>query len=876
MGANAQIVIELDEKGVVRGMQQISAEGQKMQGGLQKVGSRGNVVFTELRQKQERARDATNLLARTIGAEIPRSLEKVIARSEASQKAMAAAFNVLVVAGFATVLANLIVEGIGKLIAWWNKAEDAKNRALEAKVQEENKTIIALTQMERDLRTQAANVLANDLQQIENDYREQRLKILETAAGRELEIQLTPQKKLARIMEELDQIREGNRILLARRRADEIRDIENAATLSGLRGIEAIEEKARQDKAKLDIAFFERGLLTQEEFQRKSAALDQVTRQQIEDFARGIEKDALAARLSGQLAGAHGIRQIELQLAGELDAIRAEELDKGVLLTSKRIAAEQKAAAAIGELRRRAAEDTLRIEEDAALSLVPEFQKAYANISLDANRRLREIELAFNRTEITGGDAARRTAAVWMEASARMRNQLAGDLEHAWDAFRSGKLWDEILANFKHMVFQMIATWIVGQRSMQAATAGQAATGGGFSIGGILSKLFGIGGSRGGGFSLPSGTASGMALPGGVNTTFPSGGGGFQFGQFTPGVAGLAGLPFSAGGGAGFGGILPAGAAAGTATKLSMGARLSAMLPGLILGGGMAGVLGGQAIGFGGPGRGALAGGLMGAGLVGGGIAALWGSAVGSAGAAMGSLLLGPLGIGIIAAAALIGLLFGVFGRKKKQRQRDEIERQAFRAIEQVETSYKLHQTDYNSAIAQLEQIRQQVDQQMAQLKWPNRMHPHINAAIKRIGDIEAERQRRMQIQGGGPMFAQGGFVGAASSAPTAGFGPLGIQMPGGRWQGAGSRFGAALPRFDSGGPVPILAHAGEFVVRKQAVQRAGRANMERLNATGEMSGGGIVVNIYPQSLDRAWLRNGGAEEVGREIRRAIREGARF
>jgi len=96
----------MDEQAVIRGFQNIGAEGRKLEGGLQKVGARGNVVFTQLRERQERARDATQLLSRTIGAEIPRALEKVIARSEVASKVMASLFRVGVIAGFAVALSS--------------------------------------------------------------------------------------------------------------------------------------------------------------------------------------------------------------------------------------------------------------------------------------------------------------------------------------------------------------------------------------------------------------------------------------------------------------------------------------------------------------------------------------------------------------------------------------------------------------------------------------------------------------------------------------------------------------------------------------------------------------------------------------------------
>jgi hypothetical protein len=49
-----QIAVEIDEKGAVQGFRQIGTEGTKLEGGLQKVGQRGNLVFTSMAKQQKR------------------------------------------------------------------------------------------------------------------------------------------------------------------------------------------------------------------------------------------------------------------------------------------------------------------------------------------------------------------------------------------------------------------------------------------------------------------------------------------------------------------------------------------------------------------------------------------------------------------------------------------------------------------------------------------------------------------------------------------------------------------------------------------------------------------------------------------------------
>lgn len=51
--------------------------------------------------------------------------------------------------------------------------------------------------------------------------------------------------------------------------------------------------------------------------------------------------------------------------------------------------------------------------------------------------------------------------------------------------------------------------------------------------------------------------------------------------------------------------------------------------------------------------------------------------------------------------------------------------------------------------------------------------------------------------------------------------------------------------RSHKGGGVDINAEGGEYVIRKAAVSKIGRANLDQLNATGGINGGGVEVNIY-------------------------------
>jgi len=393
------------------------------------------------------------------------------------------------------------------------------------------------------------------------------------------------------------------------------------------------------------------------------------------------------------------------------------------------------------------------------------------------------------------------------------------------------QIWTAILGRFLSMVSRMVAGWLLGQRTMAAATATGGAVGGGGGGGGgflgALRSLFGFGGGGGGG-------SFGIIGPGGTAPFNPNARTGLQLapGDFTnfglgPALAG-----------AGTGGVgLPTGTTGGaTATGLAAGAGglggLAALIPaGLMLAGGK--------IGFGSPLKGAISGGLIGAG------------ALAIAAAVAPSLLLssvgflfGPIGLAL---GPLLGLLFGFLGRGKKRKVRDQIERDAFRAIEQIESAYRLHKVDYLSAIGQLEQVRQQVNEAMKKVGWKSRMDPHIDSAIKRINELEGTRGLTggLRAFNAVPEFAGGGRV----HAPAA---------------------GGALPAILHDREV-VLNPRQQMMVGPQQIDRALRATgAPHLDTGGRVGGGaGMYINIAPGAIVVNGA-SGDGERIGRDVADAM------
>jgi hypothetical protein len=238
--------------------------------------------------------------------------------------------------------------------------------------------------------------------------------------------------------------------------------------------------------------------------------------------------------------------------------------------------------------------------------------------------------------------------------------------------------------------------------------------------------------------------------------------------------------------------------------------------------------------------------------------------------AGVGTLLSGPIGWAVLAGSALIGALFGnIFGRGAQRHKRDDIERQAFAQIKQVEDEFNLFTLDYNSAYSQLEQIRTQVSQAMHGLGMRDRMDPWIDAAEKRISATEKDRQTRSQMDFSPAEFESGGFV----SPSLAGAGSFAQSS------GAGSFFSAAsigrIPSLGSGGAVPAIVHAGEYVFNRNAVQRIGRGNLDSMNAGGSGGGHTFITNISAMDTKSfaQWLRDGGAEEIAKANYRLMAEG---
>jgi len=291
----------------------------------------------------------------------------------------------------------------------------------------------------------------------------------------------------------------------------------------------------------------------------------------------------------------------------------------------------------------------------------------------------------------------------------------------------------------------------------------------------------------------------------------------------------------SAGGGA-LGAILPAGARSGFAGMVGAGggsggllSMLGSLLPiGALAGGsalsgmgGIPGVFGGAAMGYG---AGAIAGPLMQSLSESGYLSGALGLGTASLLGTIGSFL-GPIGAGI----GLIGGLIGLFtGNGQLKTQQANLQNQELIALTNLENAFSLHQIDYNSAISQCEQIRQSYTSQQEALQKGGsvgRVDAVVNDAEQNINNIEQQRQNVLGAAPGyGPaQFEKGGFVHPSMAR---------LAPPG---------FAPAM-HFATGGAVPAIVHAGEYVLNAGAVRRAGVPALDNLNGGGGAGGGDIHI----------------------------------
>lgn len=297
-----------------------------------------------------------------------------------------------------------------------------------------------------------------------------------------------------------------------RQQAEATKTLENEAVLSGLDGDAKIIMSAEQ-RADKERELYARGIIDYATMSARIVAIDKVRNDQI------LANDQAEAEKSQKL------------------------LDKRTLEMQKEAEDQRDALAA------------------AALASVPPWQRAYAQIEVEAEKRLRQIDEeerkallqyqddAAARVQITAMENAKRQQ-VYAETNERIHEEnkrltesLGSDLQSVFDDITSGNIGKRILANMEKLFFQILAQWILSLNLMKSAAGsifgsivfGPQSTGanvfgggsgGGSLFGGLLGGLFGGSSSQSAQIGIGAGApAGGVAIPGLVGAT-PSGLGG--------------------------------------------------------------------------------------------------------------------------------------------------------------------------------------------------------------------------------------------------------------------------------------------------------------------------------------------------------------
>jgi hypothetical protein len=446
-------------------------------------------------------------------------------------------------------------------------------------------------------------------------------------------------------------------------------------------------------------------------------------------------------------------------------------------------------------------------ENKAAIASLPPWQRANAQIVDDYNTRVRQIKEQEEQGQINSAQAAQFDVAAWQEANAQIvdntrqtRDELAGQINSIFDDITSGNLSQAVLSELKHLFSEILAQWLLTLNGMKSAG------GGGGILSSIVGSIFGFGG--GGTQFAPVGEGA-VPLFGSSLSASPA----LSLAGAAPlALSGLSstslmsGLtsPFAASGGIGalgLGSLLGywrrrnaiRSSWCGCRSALRIGRHcavrqyacgstleqsLAKIFPhGITIGGlkiGGAALAGlGAGVGLSSLTYGYQSGNPLLAGLGGAAGGALTGFSFG-----------GPLGAVIGGAIGGIGgLLSGIFGGQKRHDEAETLIQGTLGPnITQILQSYKQFNTDQQDALSQLSDLETQAKQQLDQLGqdklyW-SELVPQVNSATDQINQIQGVRDQRSALNLAPPEFSTGGTV----------------------------------PGF---GPVPIIAHGGEEIVRQ-------------------------------------------------------------
>lgn len=911
MAATASIIIEVDDTAALAGLSRVKAEAAAIGPAIAPVQQASTRAFSQVVQDTQRARESTMLLRDEFGIGIPRALRSTIATASLVGPIMSAAFSGLAVMAFANIavmagekLAAFVdrMMGWSKLSKEINDAAIASNFALTQSIGDTTQKMDALQKAYELIGLSGLPLFSKKQQQASEDLDAAKKKVDELTAallsqqkvltGAIVGAAMGPVSPMGAVASPMSadpaaaaaaqaNINATAQAILIQRMAVQVLTQELLNAKKATDEAYAAEQKAKIDAmaaATLAFATAQQAALAKVMAMRTAATTAGASPLEQINIELRAKQEELAASLSyyGQdeamrTQAALASVAIEKKAAADRIALLTDEADKIFALQDDLDAKRVEEANATAEKLRRMEDQTLSIERIAAVGIAPPWERANAAIVANYQERMARIAELIKTGDLNEEQAARRQTAAMTELFAQQRDLLANQMETLYNDITSGNIGKAFLSMFKKMVFEMVATWILGMRGMRAAT--QQTMGGG--SGGILGSIFG-GGSGGGIFGGGGSQAGISSIPGVITNFGPEGGaGGWITGLPTELSAGamsmapLVGLGLSGGmGGGAIGATLPTGASGGgvggaVAGAAGLAGMLTKIFPhGLSIGGAkLSGVaLAELGIGLGIFGETQILKGGWGNAILGTLADAAGGASIGFAVGGPGGAIIGALigaGVGIVT-----GLLGALFGQHKGDKARINVMEPLIRQIKLVKDSYDVFQTPYNTGVTELEKLRSDAitalhgiggHQVSGNTASTNRL---VDAAEAYLKTTEAERARRGQLAFGPAQFRSGGLVGPGSGG------------------GVPAWFAGSAMSFGSGGAVPAFLHEGEFVMRPEAVQRYGAASFARMNAG---AGGGGEVHLHITAMDaqsfESWLKSGAGVSILKFLRFADNAG---
>ncbi len=892
MATTSSIIIEVNDAGAVQAFKRVNAEAAKLGPTLQPIQRISEQTFNNIEAGALRARESAALLGEEFGIKIPRALRGTIAEASLIGPIFSTAFSGLALVGFVDIAIHA-GEQVEKLVEkFWGHEEQAKktreaqaelNKVIAEGVDRVEKLqdayhLIGLQGLPRlaeeqklatekfDAAKQSVADLTSRLQILKDEYAKNRAQVgfslgiesLPTGPTAAVEGLKGAKEKIAELTKQLGEAK-VHLTELGQETENVGKDFKTTFSKEHADGIREIGVAAQESITKM------RGMMS------SAAGYGLSPEQQINAELRAKQEEL--AKILSLYGEEPGVREtvaaaslaVEKEASAKRIKLLKDETDATIKIWLQTDAKDLEDKHATAEKQRRMDDETLNIERASAVASAPPWARAQISIVASYQERMDKIREMMSTRDLDEAHAARQQAAEWNIAFGQMRDNLASQMQGLFDDMTSGNIGKRFKKMFEDMVFQMVATWVLGMQGMRSASAGAMGRG----PGGILGAIFGLGGGGGifgGGGAAPGGTppflgglfGGGLSGGGGANSSNASlisaAGGlaalpllsGGASGDFATGIP-LLGLGLSAGQGSGLPGIaLPSGAAAGGAAGVAGGAGgyLAQLLTSSSFK--QLAVVGGASLLINGLTKGGVGGALSGA--AGG---ALIGAAFGGIGAIGGAII-----------GALVGLIGGLFGQHKGDKARIEVMEPLMAQIKVIKDSYDVFQTDYNTGVSELEVLRASSIANLQKIggrqvsgttAGTNRM---VDDAEKYLKTTEAERQRRAQISFGPAQFHSGGFVDPSLAGVPAG------------WNGV---------TMHSGGEVPAILQAGEFVMKQSTVRRVGRDSLDRMNAGGGAGGGDVHLHFDVKAIDAQsfseFLGSGGMNEIISHWRRGEIEG---